>query len=268
MRFSHILLFLTCFASTSSIMGQSNQPLIGMVLLGPPNALNSRDVVEDLRQTWQLEVDDKEGGDTVSVLNVDGYTLVVALMLHPIPGDEVKETATYNYLWPEAGTEAMAHTGHVIVTLMNAGRDPVKENLLFTKMVAAVLKNSSAIGFYMGMRTLLLKKDFYLANTEEIDEQSLPLFNWLYFGLREDRGKRSVYTYGMADFGKSEMEIVDSKRRLSDLSEMMFNVSHYVIASDVTLNSGETVGSTADQKLKIERSKGKYLAGETLKIKY
>ncbi len=107
-----------------------------------------------------------------------------------------------------------------------------------------------------------------LANTAEIDDQSLSLFNWLYFGLREDQGKRSVYTYSMADFGKSEMEIVDSERTMSDLSEMLFNVSHYVIASDVTLNSGETVGSTADQKLKIERSKGKYLPGETLKIKY
>lgn len=268
MRFSYALLLLSYFTSTTAIMAQSDQPLIGMVLLGPPGTLNSRGVVEELRQTWQLEIDATEAGDTVSVLNVEGYTLAAGLIPQPIPGDEVQETAAYSYLWPEAGTEAVAHTGHVIVTLMNAGRDPVKENLLFTKLVAAVMKNSSAIGFYMGMRTLLIKKDFYLANTEEIDDQSLPLFNWLYFGLREDQGKRSVYTYGMADFGKSEMEIVDSKRTMSDLSEMLFNVSHYVIASDVTLNTGETVGSTADQKLNIERSKGKYLPGETLKIKY
>jgi len=98
--------------------------------------------------------------------------------------------------------------------------------------------------------------------------QDLPLYNWIYFGMRKDNGENSIYTYGLADFGKLEMEIVNSKHPLNELQDLMFNLSHYVILSDVTLNDGETIGMSETQKLKISKSKGKYLDGKTLKIEY
>lgn len=64
------------------------------------------------------------------------------------------------------------------------------------------------------------------------------------------------------------MEIIDSSNSLEELSEIMFNMAHYVIAADVTLKHGETIGVSAGQKLKITESKGKYVDGNTLKIKY
>jgi hypothetical protein len=39
-----------------------------------------------------------------------------------------------------------------------------------------------------------------------------------------------------------------------------------VIDSDVTFNNGETFGYTAEQKIKITKSKGKFVEGETLKL--
>jgi hypothetical protein len=268
MRFLKTLILLATFTSPFATMSQTDGPLIGMALLSAPHAMNSEGILETLRKTWHLEVDAKEPGDTVSVLSIDGYTVALALMPFPIPGDEVKETAAYNYLWPEAGTEAVAHTGHIIISLMNGGKDPVKDNLLFTKVVASVLQNSSAFGVYMGDRTLLIKKDFYLSNLDGMSEQELPLINWIYFGLRVNGKKCSVYTYGLAAFGKSEMEVVDSKHSMEEVTDMMYATTHYVLASDVTLKPGETLGFTADQKLKISRSPGKYLPGETLKISY
>jgi len=52
------------------------------------------------------------------------------------------------------------------------------------------------------------------------------------------------------------------------LGEMMSNLANYVIAYDVTLKDGETFGLSAEQKLKISESKGRFLEGKTLKIKY
>ncbi|MFC5537704.1 DUF4261 domain-containing protein [Rhodocytophaga aerolata] len=43
---------------------------------------------------------------------------------------------------------------------------------------------------------------------------------------------------------------------------------HYVISQDVSLQDGETIGLSAEQKLKIIQSKGKFLEGQTLKIAY
>ncbi|WP_268223912.1 DUF4261 domain-containing protein, partial [Sinomicrobium oceani] len=74
--------------------------------------------------------------------------------------------------------------------------------------------------------------------------------------------------YGLAAFGKLEMEIVESENSIKELNEMMFNLAHYVIAFNVTLKDGETIGISAEQKLKISESKGKFLEGKTLKIEY
>ncbi len=42
----------------------------------------------------------------------------------------------------------------------------------------------------------------------------------------------------------------------------------YVLGQDVTLNDGETIGFSAEQKLPITRSEGVSLPGMTLKIGY
>ena len=158
--------------------------------------------------------------------------------------------------------------GIQISSIMNSGKNPVQENLLFSKIASSVMNNSKSIGIYIGGRTLVLKKDFYQANVEMMSETDLPLYNWIYFGLREENGKNSVYTYGLANFNKMEMEIIESNVSIEELNEMMFNLAHYVISYDVTLKDGETIGLSAEQKLRISESKGKFLEGKTLKIEY
>ena len=49
---------------------------------------------------------------------------------------------------------------------------------------------------------------------------------------------------------------------------VLSNITNYVLKYDVTLNDGETIGLSATQKWKISESKGIYLEGATLKIKY
>lgn len=246
----------------------TNSLILGMVLLEEANSLDVKGVVSDLRDNWKLEVDDRESSDESSVLVIDGYSIAIGNMPLPIPGDEIKETAAYNYLWPNGEKEATKHKGHILLSILNAGKDPVAENLLFSKVASAILKHSKSLGVYIGGRTLLLSKDLYLGNTERMSAEDLPLYNWIYFGLRQDNGKQSIYTYGLADFGKKEMEIINSSRSLEELNEMMFNMAHYVIAQDVTLKDGETIGISATQKLKIKESGGKFLDGSTLKIAY
>lgn len=247
---------------------KSGSILLGMILLEESNSLKINDVVKELREKWKLKVDDKETGDDASVIEIDGYKIALANMDVPIPGDEIKTTAEYNYFWKNGVEEATKHKGHIILSILNAGINPTKENLLFSKVASSILNNSKALGVYIGGRTLLLKKDFYQYNVEEMSEDNLPLYIWVYFGMRNEDDKHSIYTYGLSDFNKKEMEIINSTHPLNELSEMMFNLVHYVIASNVTLKNGETIGMSAEQKLKITESKGKYLEGNTLKIEY
>lgn len=246
----------------------SSSVILGMVLLEDPNSFDLKKTVNELRTKWKLKVDESESDDKAGVLLIDDYRIVIANISAPIPGKEVENAAEYNYFWKNGAQETSKHKAHIVVSIMNAGKNPVQENVLYSKIASAVMNNSSSLGIYIGGRTLVLKKDFYLANVEMMTEEDLPLYNWIYFGIKQLNGKQSVYTYGLSDFGKMEMEIIDSNKSIQEINEMMFNITHYVIAYNVTLRDGETIGLSAEQKLKISESKGKFLGGNTLKIKF
>ena len=247
---------------------RQTRQILGMILLEDTNSMQISKVVAELRDKWKLSVDDSESNQEASLLIIDNYLVTIAHMPMPIPGDEVKSAADYNYFWLNGINEASKHEGHVIASIMDAGKDPLKENILFNKVVASILSTCNSLGVYIGGRTLLLKKDFYLVNCEVMSDQNLPLYSWIYFGLRQENGKQSVYTYGLADFDKPEMEIINSKHSLKELNEIMFNMAHYVLTADVILKDGETIGTTATQKLGISYSKGRFLDDKTIKIKY
>lgn len=247
---------------------ESSKNILGMVLLEEPNSLDIKKVVIELREKWNLKVDDNETSNEASVLEINGYKVAIANMNVAIPGDEIETTAEYNYLWKNAKEEATKHRGHIILSIMNAGKNPVEENKLYTKIASTVLNNSKSIGIYIGGRTLLLKKDFYQSLTNEMSDESLPLYNWIYFGLRTENGKNSMYTYGLADFNKTEIEIIETKHSREEINEMMLNLVNYILVSDVTLKNGETIGFTEEQKLKITISKGKFIDGKTIKVEF
>jgi hypothetical protein len=263
-----ILVLFSCFKKDNKIKSANTSAILGMVLLEDTNSLNLEATLNELRTKWNLDVNDNDREEIGAVLVIGEYKVAIATIPAAIPEEEVEKTAAFNYLWENGVEETSKHKGHVVLSIMNAGKNAVKENILYSKIASAVMNNSNSIGIYLGSRTLVIKKDFYQANVEMMTDEDLPLYNWIYFGLREENGKQSVYTYGLEEFGQKEMEIIESKRTVADLSEMMFNLAHYVIAYNVELRDGDTIGISAEQKLKISESKGKFLEGRTLKIDY
>ena len=49
---------------------------------------------------------------------------------------------------------------------------------------------------------------------------------------------------------------------------LLLNIAGYIIQEDVTLQDGETLGYTAEQKLPITRSQGINVEGMSLKIEF
>jgi hypothetical protein len=268
---SLLFLFLLSFHSLQAFQEAKAEasPLLGMVLTEEKNSFDLLGTIDELGTQWKLDVKSEEDSDNqAAVLLIDNYRIVLSEIPVAIPGSEVEKAAQFNYLWENAAEESAQHQGHIIVSITNPGEDPIAENLLFSKVVMSVMNNSSAIGMYMGQRTLVLRKDLYEYFTASMSTQELPLYLWLYFGLRELDGKRSIYTYGLSEFGKQEMEILDSDRSFEELSSLMYDMAHYVLAFDVELKTGETIGGTAQQKLPITESPGRFVKGNTLKIAY
>ena len=97
-------------------------------------------------------------------------------------------------------------------------------------------------------------------------EEMLPIQLWVYIDIINDGDKSSVYTYGMKEFGKSEMEIINSAINSDKLYYFLISILQYILKDDVQLKDGETIGFTEDEKIKIKESKVVYLEGNSLKL--
>ena len=247
----------------------SNSPILGMVLLQEAHSLDISKVVTELESQWGLTVKvESENTDETAIIEIDEYRIAIGLIAAPIPTDEAITAAQYNFFWDNGAEQVKKHKAHLILSIINAGQNAVKENILFSKVASTVLSNSKSIGIYIGARSLAIEKDFYITSVKNMSTEDLPLYIWLYFGLRRENEKQSVYTYGLKDFGKKEMEILNSSKDHGELSDLMYNLTHYVIGHNVDLKDGETIGFSAEQKLKISESQGVFLDGTTLKIEY
>ena len=246
----------------------------GSVLLSKAE-WDKEQLIRNLREEWGIvdeEPDegdeDDENSDDAVVMRVGGMMLIVTLFHGHIPDNEAEINAENNYMWPEAVEVAKAHKAHIMVAVLGEEEKLLERGKLFTKAMAVCCKQKYATGVYTS--GVVFEPRFYEGLADMIKEDELPIFNWVWFGLYRSEGGLNGYTYGMDVFGKEEMEVLNTDAEPEELRDFLASLASYVLACDVTLQDGETIGFSADDKHTITRSPGVSLPEEqmTLKISY
>ena len=246
----------------------------GSVLLSKAE-WDKEQLIRDLREEWGIvdkEPDegdeDVENSDDAVVMRVGNMMLIVTLFHGHIPDNEAEINAENNYMWPDAVKIAREHCAHLMVAVLGKEEDLLEKGKLFTKLVAACCRQRYATGVYTS--GVVFEPRFYEGLADMIKEDELPIFNWVWFGLYRSEGGLNGYTYGMDVFGKEEMEVLNTDAEPEELRDFLASLASYVLACDVTLQDGETIGFSADDKHTITRSPGVSLPEEqmTLKIGY
>ena len=201
-------------------------------------------------------------------MRVGNMMLIVTLFHGHIPDNEAEINAENNYMWPEAVEVAKAHKAHIMVAVLGEEEKLLERGKLFTKAMAVCCKQKYATGVYTS--GVVFEPRFYEGLADMLKEDELPIFNWVWFGLYRSEGGLNGYTYGMDVFGKEEMEVLNTDAEPEELRDFLASLASYVLACDVTLQDGETIGFSADDKHTITRSPGVSLPEEqmTLKIGY
>lgn len=245
---------------------KKNNALIAMPMFGNGETYQLDDVIQNLKSFWGLPVAEINGDNETAFFNVDGESVAVLHVPDQIPWGDIDATAQYAYNWPNAREELKDHNGHAIVSVMPSDKPVLERFKILSKVLYAILSTSDTIGIYQGTQSLLIPRSQYLGYVDELKEDTPPVPLWIYFGLRASDNGNSLYTYGLAEFGKQELEILNSQLELEELYDFACNLATYVVGNDVTLKSGETLGYTADQKINITSSKGVFVDGDSLKL--
>ena len=243
----------------------------GSVLLSKAE-WDKEQLIRDLREEWGIvdeEPDegdeDVENSDDAVVMQVGNMMLIVTLFHGHIPDNEAEINAENNYMWPEAVEVAKAHKAHIMVAVLGEEEKLLERGKLFTKAMAVCCKQKYATGVYTS--GVVFEPRFYEGLADMIKEDELPIFNWIWFGLYRSGGGLNGYTYGMDVFGKEEMEVLNADAEPEKLRDFLASLASYVLACDVTLKDGETIGFSADDKHAIIRSPGVSLPEEQMTLK-
>ena len=246
----------------------------GSVLLSKAE-WDKEQLIRNLREEWGIVDeepddgdDDDENSDDAVVMRIGNMMLIATLFHGHIPDNEAEINAENNYMWPEAIEAAKAHKAHIMVAVLGEEEKLLERGKLFTKALAVCCKQKYATGIYTS--GVVFEPRFYEGLADMMKEDELPIFNWIWFGLYRSEGGLNGYTYGMDVFGKEEMEVLNTDAEPEDLRDFLASLASYVLACDVTLQDGETIGFSADDKHTITRSPGVSLPEEqmTLKISY
>lgn len=245
-----------------------NRLILGMIMLSGNKTFQLHQLISDYTTHYEITPEDITGDSNTASFDVDGEIVGIGHMPVPVPSGDIASTAELAYNWETAVKDLEAHKSHLIVSVMGNGPDQINPYKIFTRVICSLLRTTPSIGVFMGKQTLLIPKNKYLEEAAMMCDEWLPLNLWIYFGLRISNGGQSGYTYGLQEFGKNEMEIIDSSQSIGDIRAFLFNMAHYVLDYDVTFKDGQTCGMSAEEKIKIRFSKGKLVEGQTFKLAY
>ena len=194
----------------------------GFVLLSK-GEWDKEQFIRDMKEKWDIAVEEydasEEKDDDALVFEVGDMLAAVSLAAYPIPGGEAEGNAENNYMWEDAVKVAKEHRAHIMVAVLGKEEDLLEKGKLFTKVVAACCRQKYATGIYTS--GVVFEPRFYEGFADMMQEDELPIFNWIWFGLWRDENGMNGYTYGMDVFGKDEMEVLGTDAEPSDLRDFL-----------------------------------------------
>ena len=237
----------------------------GSILLSE-NVWDKDQLISDLKADWGIEIPKEDTEDEDTIVNFDKCRIVISKFPAPVPNEEAEINAENNWMWEEAVEVTKTHKAHIVVAILGDEEDVISRGILYAKIMATCCKQETAIGvFTCGV---VFEPSYYMKSAEMIRDGELPIFTWVWFGLYRTENGLSTYTYGMKDFGKLELEILDADEDAGKLLSFISAIASYILQDDVELKDGETIGLSEEDIHQITLSKGVALPEKTLKISY
>ncbi|WP_074016126.1 DUF4261 domain-containing protein [Fusobacterium massiliense] len=246
-----------------------NSVFISSILLNEAK-FNKKIFKAKFEKDWRIKL--KEEGENTEddancVFDIDGMIAGIVLMPTKIPNDEAIYDAKTNFKWKEAVKVAEEHIAHILVTLtIFETTDLVEASKIYTKIVSTLASEPECIG--IDTLGTVLNPAMYIDFTKYYDDREMfPVENMIFIGMYSNKpGTVSAYTYGMNEFLKKDMEIIDSMQKPEDVYYLLQGIIDYIITSNVILQDGETIGFSEEQKISITESDGVAIEGKSLKL--
>lgn len=190
-------------------------------------------------------------GETVAI-NFDRGRVMIVPVSFAVPNGEADGAYRFSIAALSPAFKPAKHHAHLIVTMMlEKDQTPLEAQLLFTRVVAAVLESTGAVAVYWGEAGVTHPADFFF-NVVGSDEH---LWTMLWTGVslaRQSAHRLSILSLGMRQFGLLDAMLNGPVAKGNDLLIFMMDMLRYCIERGSDIPEGDTIGRTPDERLKVK----------------
>jgi hypothetical protein len=195
------------------------------------------------------------GEEGVFSFDVGDEFVALALMPAPYPASDLDGPLATSWMWPPEPPidDVKQHQSHLLITLTGGTADVVRRRLLLTAVTALAAKQPGVMAVYWPEGTLVSYPPVFIEMAKSINTpEAPPLYLWVDLrAIRNEDGTIGLFTTGLTPLGHKEIEIPRIDMEPGELREWLLDIMYYLLANGPVLKHGETIGMTADHKVRI-----------------
>lgn len=191
------------------------------------------------QKLWKEELKMTMGATQITG-TIQQFSYVISFVDEPIDENEMTRVATHNPFFSEGEMIAKKHACHAVVGVKGVGSAVARYKVL-TQLLAAMLSPYNAIAVYLGKQSLYYSKQHLLDQAKVMAKGILPVTSWIYFGFYTYQNKFWVYTQGLSEFGREELEICSDMHTMQHMHQIAIAFSSALMSSHRQFEDGEMI---------------------------
>ncbi|MFP5146342.1 DUF4261 domain-containing protein [Bacteroides uniformis] len=235
-----------------------------LVLLSPKKWEENR-FIDDIETDWGMVLCNSTQKDLV--FTSDCMRLQVSIVSEKVPDNTSDPHTAANRGLKYTMEMLHSYRTSILIAVSAESSDLLECGKLLTKTVSSCLKQGRCLGVYI--EGAVFDPSFYIGITPFIRKypDALLIPKTVCLGIHIADGYPGIYTYGMRQFGKEEMEIY-ANDDLSEVREFLLEMVLHILDKDIELQEGTNMFSFRGYRLNITLSDGIAVDGKSLKIEY
>lgn len=217
-----------------------------------------------LEDKLDIKIADDNFNEEGVIFYYKNILVTLNLIKHPIPNNEAQYYAQFNFMWKDALEQTQKHKAHLLIAVLSQDQSKINQAKLFTQIAALCLEDKHALGFYTG--AVVLEPRFYIENAKMLDDNRLPVYNWIYLSVYPGEKGNNAYTYGLKNFDKLELEVCDANIEEKELFFCIYDIILHILTYDIDLKDKHSLKLEGGKKITFIKSLGLGIEGESLKI--
>lgn len=181
------------------------------------------------KKLWNEELKMSVGIDQVTG-TIQQFSYVISFVDEPIDRDEMQNVANHNPLFKDGIEIAKRHVCHAVVGVKGVGSTVARYKVI-TQLLAAMMSTYNAVAVYLGKQSLYYGREQLLQQAELIKKGILPVQAWIYYGFYSHANKFWVYSQGLEEFGREEIEISSDHHTMQYMHYIMMAFSSALMSS-------------------------------------